>query len=119
MKGYKMLNDGELMSDVERICAANHDRVRWADEVYADCEPINDVLEKQKEKSFEKYRALRAATLLAAAVMGIGITFLCIGICDMSLSTILMGAIIFVTFAISGYQFDVWADKELENVCSL
>ena len=103
------------MSDVERICAANYARVRWADE-YRDVEPVELPEDKSRHKTMDRYRGYRAATLLAAALGGVGMAFLCIGIAIMHFPTLIMGLVMAIVFTASGYCFDVEAEKELDDV---
>lgn len=106
------------MSDVEKICEQNHQRVRWAEE-YADAERIeNEAKEKkQRDKSMDTYRIYRAATLFSAGSAGIGLAFLCIGLCMMHFSTVVMGALMAVVFFCFCCMFDAQAEKELDHVC--
>lgn len=98
------------MSDVERICHRNHQRVRWADE-YTEPPALTLPDRKRREKSKETVRTLRTASLACAAACGVGTTFLAIGICEMNMAALITGAVIVTVFLLFGFACEAKADE--------
>lgn len=95
------------MSDVERICEQNYQRVRWAEE-YADNEKKVVSMPNRKQRIREQKRrsALWSATLACAGFCGAGATFLAIGIGSMNMKAIVTGAIVVLVFMLFGFVCD-------------
>lgn len=98
------------MSDVERICHRNHQRVRWADE-YTDRPVQTPPDRKRREKAKETARTLRTASLACAAACGVGTTFLAIGICDLNLAALVTGAVVVTVFLLFGFACEAKAEE--------
>lgn len=83
------------MSDVERICARNHSRARWADEYseYADAEPAVEAPAKRTKRS---RRCTRAAAAVSYMAHCIGLMIVGIGLAQAAPRVIIPGAAITV-----------------------
>ena len=105
------------MSDVERICEMNHQRVRWAEE-YADVqEPVLQFPNsRERAKARRQAKVMRTASLACAMACGMGTTFLGIGIVEMNWTALITGAIIVLVFLISGYACEIRAEGVEEDV---
>lgn len=111
------------MSDVERICEANYQRVRWAEElaeVPADNPPVTcgDRAHRpapagrggrtalQSEKMQRKRRVLRTASLFCAMMCGVSMVCALWAIEAMNVQTLVPGVIGVVVFLTSGWMLD-------------
>lgn len=106
------------MTDVEKICERNYQRVKWAEE-YADREtviPFPSASRKEKAKAYRRWKRLWAATLACAGACGVGTTFLAIGISDMNVMAMITGGVVVLVFLISGYWCEAMADAAMEEV---
>ena len=96
------------MSDVERICAVNHERRRWAEEYHQSAELQDDTTPRRAKRGTPLYRgdkrrrAMRAGSLVCAMVSGAGAAFLGMGIAMQHHATILVGSVIAAVFLLAG-----------------
>lgn len=98
------------MSDVERICEQNHQRVRWAEE-YSDAPVLTLPNRKDREKAKKKIKTLRTASLACAMACGMGTTFVAIGICEMNMAALITGAVIVTVFLLFGFACEAKAEE--------
>lgn len=105
-------------SNVIKFRPASKAELRWPEE-YRDAECKRTHEQESRDRSMDVYRVYRAAALISAGSTGIGMTFLCIGICMMHFPTILLGVIMGAVFAVSSCVFDKWSEEELDHVCNL
>lgn len=105
------------MSDVERICEENHNRVKWAEE-YSDMrEPVLQFpSRKERQKAREKQQILRTATIACAMASGMGAAFAGIGVAEWNMAALITGAIIVVVFMISGIICETKAEEAEDDV---
>jgi hypothetical protein len=100
------------MSDVERICEQNHQRVRWAEE-YSDMKQpmLQFPNRKEREQARKLVKRMRTASLACAAACGGGTAFVGIGIAEMNMAAIITGGIVVLVFLISGFLCEIRADE--------
>ena len=105
------------MSDVERICEENHNRVRWAEE-YADTpQPVVKLPSRRyMERIRRKEKRMRVAALACAMFCGMGTTFVGIGIAELNTAAIIIGALVVLVFLITGITCESAAEEASENV---
>lgn len=97
------------MSDVERICAMNHERVKWAEEYQCPSVSMKASVKTDKAKAKRRQECKMTALLACAAACGAGTAFLSIGIASGSLAAVLMGGITVLVFMVSGFLLDLTA----------
>lgn len=99
------------MSDVERICEQNHQRVRWAEE-YSDMQRpvLTFPSRKEREKARKLQKQMRSAAMACAMICGMAAAFVGIGIASMHLPTLIAGAIGCIVFLVSGFVFEAKAE---------
>lgn len=97
------------MSDVERICEQNHQRVRWAEE-YSDAPVLTFPSRKAREKARKLRKQMRSAAMACAMICGMAAAFVGIGIASMHLPTLIAGAIGCIVFLVSGFVFEAKAE---------
>ena len=105
------------MSDVERICEQNYQRVRWADE-YSDMKQpmLQFPNRKEREKTRKLIKRMRTAALACAMACGMGTTFVGIGIADMNMASLITGGIVVLVFMVSGFICEIKAEEAEANV---
>ena len=105
------------MSDVERICEQNYQRVRWAEE-YSDIkQPVLQFPNrKEREKARKLIKRMRTAALACAMACGMGTTFVGIGIADMNVASLITGGIVVLVFMTTGFVCEVKAEEAESNV---
>ena len=105
------------MSDVERICEQNHQRVRWAEE-YSDMKQpmLKFPNRKEREKARKLIKRMRTAALACAMACGMGTTFVGIGIADMNMASLITGGIVVLVFMTTGFVCEVKAEEAESNV---
>lgn len=103
------------MSDVERICEQNHQRVRWAEE-YSDMKQpmLKFPNRKEREKARKLIKRMRTAALACAMACGMGTTFVGIGIADMNVASLIIGGIVVLVFMTTGFVCEVKAEEAEE-----
>lgn len=99
------------MSDVERICEQNYQRVRWAEE-YSDMKQpmLQFPNRKEREKARKLIKRMRTAALACAMACGMGTAFVGIGIADMNVASLITGGIVVLVFMISGFICEIKAE---------
>ena len=100
------------MSDVERICEANYQRVRWAEEydregretriATAAKPPRND----RGGRKDRQRRIFRTASLGCAMFCGMGTAYLGLGVAMWHLPTMVAGIVAAVVFLVAGWRLD-------------
>ena len=105
------------MSDVERICEQNYQRVRWAEE-YSDIkQPVLQFPNrKEREKARKLIKRMRTAALACAMACGMGTTFVGIGIADMNMASLITGGIVVLVFMVSGFICEIKAEEAETDV---
>ena len=105
------------MSDVERICEQNHQRVRWAEE-YSDMKQpmLQFPSRKAKEKARKLQKRMRSAALACAMACGGGTAFVGVGIAEMNMPAIITGGIVVLVFLVSGFLCEIRAEEAEDYV---
>ena len=105
------------MSDVERICEQNYQRVRWAEE-YSDMKQpmLKFPNRKEREKARKLIKRMRTAALACAMACGMGTTFVGIGIADMNMASLITGGIVVLVFMVSGFICEIKAEEAEADV---
>ena len=105
------------MSDVERICEQNHQRVRWAEE-YSDMkQPVLQFPNrKEREKARKLIKRMRTASMACAMACGMGTAFVGIGIADMNMASLITGGIVVLVFMVSGFVCEIKAEEAEADV---
>ena len=105
------------MSDVERICEQNYQRVRWAEE-YSDMKQpmLQFPNRKEREKARKIVKRMRTAALACAMACGMGTAFVGIGIADMNMASLITGCIVVLVFMISGFICEIKAEEAEADV---
>lgn len=105
------------MSDVERICEQNHQRVRWAEEYTDTPAPVVKFPSRRYvERARRKEKRMRVASLACAMFCGMGTTFLGIGIAELNTVAIITGGLIVLVFLITGATCEAAAEEAAANV---
>lgn len=105
------------MSDVERICEENHNRVRWAEEYTDTPEPVVKFPSRRYvERARRKAKRMRAAALACAMFCGMGTTFAGIGIVELNATAIIIGGLIVLVFLLTGINCEAAAEEATEYV---
>ena len=105
------------MSDVERICEQNYQRVRWAEE-YSDMKQpmLQFPNRKEREKARKLIKRMRTAALACAMACGMGTAFVGIGIADMNMASLITGGIVVLVFMTTGFVCEVKAEEAEADV---
>lgn len=105
------------MSDVERICEQNYQRVRWAEEYNDMKQPMLQFPNrKEREKARKLIKRMRTAALACAMACGMGTTFVGIGIADMNMASLITGGIVVLVFMVSGFICEIKAEEAETDV---
>ena len=103
-----------FLSDVERICKANHDRRKWAEEVeFAGVSGDRDGKRLPRRRfapprndSGERRQALRAACTACMMACGGGAAFVGIGLAMGHWMTVIVGTVVAAVFLLTGTKLE-------------
>ena len=94
------------MSDVERICLANNERRKWADEVTAQ----QEARAERKRVERARRRRLQGSTLICAVIMGVSLSFVAMGVAVMHPFTVIFSLAVAIFFGLF-----MWLLEEIGN----
>lgn len=94
------------MSDVERICLANYERRKWADEVAAQ----QEARANRKRVERARRRWLQGSTLICAVFLGVSLAFVAMGVAVMQGHTVVISMACAVFFGLF-----MWVLEEIGN----
>ena len=104
------------MSGINQICEKNPQRVMLAERhVDRPVAPAR-VPSRRAIRAWRQYKRMWAGAVASAATCGAGAAFLAIGINSMHLETIITGAVVVLTFLVSGARCEVAADNAVGEV---
>jgi hypothetical protein len=110
------IREEKRMSDVERICEQNHQRVRWAEEYTDTPAPVVKFPSRRYvERARRKEKRLRVAALACAMFCGMGTTFVGIGIAELNTAAIITGGLIVLVFLLTGINCEAAAEEATEH----
>ena len=100
------------MSDVERICEQNHQRVRWAEEYKDVQEPVLKFPNRrEREKARKLVKRMRSASLACAMACGSGAAFIGISCAEGNVAGLVTGGLIVLVFLITGFCCEIKAEE--------
>lgn len=94
------------MSDVEKILAVNQERRRWAEEVDAGMQPQKETTGAKKHTRADRMEAMKTACWACAMASGAGAAMLGIGIASHHAPTIIIGAVVALSFLLTGWAIE-------------
>lgn len=107
------------MSDIERICAVNHNRRKWAEEVEAGYDPSVSRADSspcagkplKRRRNDKRRNALRTAVTACMMATGGGGAFAGMGLAMGHWQTVVVGSVVAAVFLLAG----TWMEDALEE----